>query len=49
MLMAEFLVYINNKLKIDDRFIFSDKVRLIEPCSRQDKGNEICIYMQIPF
>ena len=30
-LMVMFLVYINNKEKIDDQFIFSDIVRLTEP------------------
>ena len=30
--MLMVLVYINNKPKIDDRFIFKDTIKLTEPC-----------------
>ena len=30
--MLMVLVYINNKPKIDDRFIFIDTIKLTEPC-----------------
>ena len=46
MFMVRFLVYINNKLKTDDRFTFSGTVRLIEPCPSLDSKATMDKYLK---
>ena len=43
--MVRFLVYINNKSKIDGRFLFCAMVRLTEPCPPL----VIRVYLGFPF